>query len=616
MARKKEKLKVDLELPKNDTTMVKLYFILGIGMILGVSSMGFWFINSPFLPTPNGQPMFINIACGWDPTFHPDLDANESCDLMHDEPHVSVYEAPKTWTKVLAEGQRFTAPGLLPEERGNFSGELNQAFELKCEAKADVEIPYTLELWDSEKNVIASKQDGYTNRGGCNLKHDHVEPGEEYSYVLYSNDPGGEKIREFTFSLHIEVYDGIPENMNNKSLWLGPELDLGITSFRPTLFLNFFGFGIFIAFFPASLYWDGVKNRINSMEDKFPDFLRDMAEYWKGGLSMNVAVQTLANSEYGALNDQVKKMADQLSWGVAFGDVMQLFADRVGTPLVKRAISLIQEANKAGGKISDILVTAANDSREIKFLEGERKRAIASYIAVIWVSYMVFLGVIVVLGKVFIPAIASSNSEGDGEEGEEGEEGGAQLGNMTIRAIDPLFFLMVFYYGVTLQAVGNGVMAGLMATGRLSSGMKHAGMMIVLATLAFNFVVFAPELIGVQVPEEIDVRVGTFEPTLAIQNTAPVATNLMLLPDVPTSNDDLMASYAYYDEDNHPEEGTEIRWYRNGVEVFTWSGRATISAVETQVGDQIYYILRPSDGIEFGSSTSLLDDQGAVTVGA
>ena len=148
MARKKEKLKVDLELPKNDTTMVKLYFILGIGMILGVSSMGFWFINSPFLPTPNGQPMFINIACGWDPTFHPDLDANESCDLMHDEPHVSVYEAPKTWTKVLAEGQRFTAPGLLPEERGNYSGELNQAFELKCEAKADVEIPYTLELWD------------------------------------------------------------------------------------------------------------------------------------------------------------------------------------------------------------------------------------------------------------------------------------------------------------------------------------------------------------------------------------------------------------------------------------------------------------------------------------
>ena len=99
---------------------------------------------------------------------------------------------------------------------------------------------------------------------------------------------------------------------------------------------------------------------------------------------MTVAVQTLATSEYGALNHEVKKMSDQLSWGVAFGDVIEMFAVRVGTPLVMRAISLISEANRAGGKISDILVTAANDSREIKFLEGERKRSISSYISVIW----------------------------------------------------------------------------------------------------------------------------------------------------------------------------------------------------------------------------------------
>ena len=120
---------------------------------------------------------------------------------------------------------------------------------------------------------------------------------------------------------------------------------------------------------------------------------------------MVVSVRTLARSEYGALNNDIQKMSDQLSWGIPFGDVMKMFANRVNTPLVHRAVSLIDEANKAGGKISDILVTAANDSREIKFLEGERVRAIASYISVIWVSYLVFMGVIVVLSKVFIPAI-------------------------------------------------------------------------------------------------------------------------------------------------------------------------------------------------------------------
>ena len=245
------------------------------------------------------------------------------------------------------------------------------------------------------------------------------------------------------------------------------------------------------------------------MEEKFPDFLRDLAEYWKGGLSMTVAVQTLATSEYGALNDEVKKMSDQLSWGVSFGDVIEMFAVRVGTPLVMRAISLISEANRAGGKISDILVTAANDSREIKFLEGERKRTISSYISVIWTSYGVFLGVIVVLAKVFIPAIAGSNSEPSSDDA---AGGGQQLGNMVIRNIEPLFFLTIFYYGVTMQALGNGSMAGLMANGRFSSGMKHSGMMILMSMVCFNLIVFTPDLIGVTTLPALKPSAGTFSP--------------------------------------------------------------------------------------------------------
>ena len=249
---------------------------------------------------------------------------------------------------------------------------------------------------------------------------------------------------------------------------------------------------------------------LNEIEEKFPDFLRDLAEYWKGGLSMTIAVQTLANSEYGALNDDVKKMADQISWGIAFEDVITQFADRVGTALVKRAISLITEANRAGGKISDILVTAANDSREIKFLEGERARAISSYIAVIWVSYMVFLLVIIMMGKIFIPAIAGSNS-GDSGGGES-----ASIGNMQIRQIDALFFVTVFYYGVTMQALGNGSMAGLMATGRITSGFKHSGMMILLGLFGFNFVVFEPSLIGVEPPPALNPGSGAYVPSPAI----------------------------------------------------------------------------------------------------
>ena len=341
----------------------------------------------------------------------------------------------------------------------------------------------------------------------CLIEIQNMKPDKGYSVVVITNDGG--KLNEVSFAIGVDYYDGVPEYMNNASVWIGPEVEFLGFELHPAIFLNFFGFALFLIFWPASFYWDRVKLNINAMEEKFPDFLRDMAEYWKGGLSMTIAVQTLASSEYGVLNDEVKKMSDQLSWGVAFGDVIEMFAVRVGTPLVQRAISLISEANRAGGKISDILVTAANDSREIKFLEGERRRTIASYISVIWTSYFVFLGVIVVLAKVFIPAIAGSNSSSTEDEG---DAGGEAIGNMVIRNIDPLFFLTVFFYGVIMQAMGNGAMAGLMATGRFSSGMKHSGLMILVALLSFNFIAFTPDLIGVSTLPGLNPAIGTFVP--------------------------------------------------------------------------------------------------------
>ena len=83
---------------------------------------------------------------------------------------------------------------------------------------------------------------------------------------------------------------------------------------------------------------DQIRARV---EEKFPDFLRDLAEYWKGGLSMTVAIQTLAKGEYGNLNDEVNKMSSQISWGVSFGEVLEMFTERVTSPIVTRVVRMV-----------------------------------------------------------------------------------------------------------------------------------------------------------------------------------------------------------------------------------------------------------------------------------
>ena len=519
MARKKEKITVDLDLPKDDSTMTRLYIILFFSIIFGLASGLFWIANSGFVPTQNGEPMFTNLYCGataedavGNPTGEyfqtnqkPNYEANETCSILQDRPDRVTWEG-EEWSLVTKRGKNFDVPGV--EER-SATGSLNvlQPLWLNCTVEASTNAEYTVAIRSSSGD-IEDWYNGTANKGKCGIELITIAPGDRYELMFLAVDES-EYLDKVTFDMTVHYFDGIPANMNNMSLWLGPEVGVGPVKIHPTIFLNFFGLTFFLFIFPASYYWEKVEAKKNEVEEKFPDFLRDLAEYWKGGLSMTVAVQTLATSEYGALNDEVKKMSDQLSWGIKFSDVILQFAERVGTPLVRRAIALIAEADRAGGKISDILVTAANDSRELKFLEGERRRAIGSYIAVIWTSYFVFLGVIVVLAKVFIPAIAGSNSSGD----DGGDSGGQTIGNMTIRNIDPLFFLTIFYYGVTMQALGNGSMAGFMATGRFSTGFKHSGMMIVVALVIFNFVAFSPDLIGVTEIPGLNPSRGTFVPT-------------------------------------------------------------------------------------------------------
>jgi len=108
------------------------------------------------------------------------------------------------------------------------------------------------------------------------------------------------------------------------------------------MWVDYLTFGILGFFGPIGFYFHSKEKKLDKIEDKYPDFLRDLAEFWRGGLSMTTAVDTLSQGEYGALDDEVQKMATQLSWGVAFTDVLNMFKERVkSTPLFMLSIPVI-----------------------------------------------------------------------------------------------------------------------------------------------------------------------------------------------------------------------------------------------------------------------------------
>jgi flagellar protein FlaJ len=262
-------------------------------------------------------------------------------------------------------------------------------------------------------------------------------------------------------------------------------------SFPEISAIDYVVFGVISLFLPYGIYGyrrDQIRARV---EEKFPDFLRDLAEYWKGGLSMTVAIQTLAKGEYGNLNDEVNKMSSQISWGVAFGEVLEMFTERVTSPIVTRAVRMVDEANRAGGRISDILLAASYDAREIKALETERRQEVGSYVTVIYASFFVYLGIILVLASTFIPAIVDSSAATGG--------GGMSIGNLTIREMNEVWISTVFLYSLIIQGTGMGMAAGFMSTGKLYSALLRASFLLFLGWFIFELAGITTSMITPQI---------------------------------------------------------------------------------------------------------------------
>ncbi len=222
-----------------------------------------------------------------------------------------------------------------------------------------------------------------------------------------------------------------------------------------------------------------IRNRkIKRIEEEFPDFLRDIAESNSSGMTLTQAVQTAAQGSYGPLTSEVKKMSDQISWGISFNEALKRFSNRIKTPLIKRSISLITEAERAGGDVTEILNAAAKDAREVKTLEKDRKADMAMYVVIIYVSFFVFLAVILILYNSFIPVMARASQATSG-----GATGGLISGDF-----DPDLYRRLFFHASTIQAFVSGLVAGKMGEGRLDAGLKHSFVLSLISYLIFFFI--------------------------------------------------------------------------------------------------------------------------------
>ena len=214
--------------------------------------------------------------------------------------------------------------------------------------------------------------------------------------------------------------------------------------------------------------------RVRKIDDRFPDFVRDLAESRRAGMTFTKAIMYSSKGNYGVLTPEIQKIARQISWGSSVEDALSAFAKRVNTKLIRRTISLIIEASRSGGNVADVLDAASKDAREIRFIESERRANMLSYVAIIYIGMIVFLVIIIILCKNFIPSMLKTGSE----------EVQAMLGKTA--KLKPEDLTNIFYRASIIQGIGMGVVAGVFEEGRASAGVKHMFILTLIIWIMFK----------------------------------------------------------------------------------------------------------------------------------
>jgi flagellar protein FlaJ len=244
--------------------------------------------------------------------------------------------------------------------------------------------------------------------------------------------------------------------------------------------IDFMVLGLLCLIAPYGFVATAKQRRIARIEDRLPDFLRDVAEAGRFGMTLSDAIVVASKGRYGLLTDEIKKMASQLEWGVPVATALRLFEERVPTPLVQRVVSIITRANEAGGNVADVLSMVAHDTREAQLSEQSRKISMLTYVTVIYIAFFVFIVTVYIMAAVFLPQMITA---GEGV-------ASSSLGTaVTLQfAYVPVLFL-AFLVAVIVHAVGDGIMAGVLYNGRMAEGLQHATIMLTIGWLMMRYFV-------------------------------------------------------------------------------------------------------------------------------
>ena len=232
------------------------------------------------------------------------------------------------------------------------------------------------------------------------------------------------------------------------------------------------GIGIIIGVLPFVFSTITETKIAREKEEMFLEFARNLVESVKMGSSISKSILILKNRNYEVLNRHIWKLSNQISMGIPLNIAMQTFSKDINNKKISKAITLIRQAERAGGDIGKILESVAEAVSTTDKLKKERKAAISALMVQGYIIFFVFIIIILVMQFQILPLVS-------------GLAGTVNIGGVQTSGagFDETEIADAFLDLLLVQGLFSGLIIGKLSEGSVKNGVKHSFILMISAFL-------------------------------------------------------------------------------------------------------------------------------------
>ncbi|OGD46606.1 hypothetical protein A3K79_05565 [Candidatus Bathyarchaeota archaeon RBG_13_46_16b] len=224
---------------------------------------------------------------------------------------------------------------------------------------------------------------------------------------------------------------------------------------------------LFVATAPAAMVHNKLSSKKASTEKGINNFLRDLTEVRKTGLSPERCIESLADRDYGEFSKELRKISSEISWGLPVRRVIMDFLKRTRSWMTQIVMFLLVETIDVGGGTIAMIEALARFNNMTQEVDKEKKMAVRPYVMMPY-----FASIMLVATTIMMITFTGTTA--------------GLTGSKSTKNLDEI--IITFTTASIFHSYLIGLVAGKISEESISSGFKHAAILVVIAILASKLV--------------------------------------------------------------------------------------------------------------------------------